>query len=74
MKFSKKEKEEFLRISKSKKLREDFENLKEKKHNPFIKDGKVDIERYIEFLNEYNKFINHAPKPFKKIIDKDMRL
>ena len=74
MKFSKKEKEEFLRISKSKKLREDFENLEEKKHNPFIKDGKFDIERYIEFLNEYNEFINHAPKPFKKIIDKDMRL
>jgi len=41
MKFSKKEKEEFLKISKSKKLREDFENLREKKHNPFIKDGRL---------------------------------
>ena len=74
MKFSKKEKEEFLELSKSKKLREDFKNLRKKRHNPFVKNGKVDIEKYIEFLNQYNEFINHTPKPFKKIIDRDMRL
>ncbi|MCB1189950.1 MAG: hypothetical protein H7A23_18080 [Leptospiraceae bacterium] len=43
-------------------------------HNPFIQDGKVCVDKYIEFLEEYNAFINHQPKKFKKINDKEMIL
>jgi hypothetical protein len=55
-------------------LREDMRYLAEHRHNPFLKDGHVDIDNYIEFLNTFNEFINHNPKPFKPMIDKVMKL
>lgn len=36
--------------------------------------GEVDIDRLLTFLTQYNRFINHTPRPFRRIIDKDMRL
>jgi hypothetical protein len=48
--------------------------LSEHRHNPFIKDGEVDVDAYIEFVQQFNEFINHEPKPFKPMIDKDMKL
>ncbi|RME66675.1 MAG: hypothetical protein D6778_04365 [Nitrospirae bacterium] len=53
---------------------EDIEHLRRNRHNPFLKEGKVDIEAYLQFVTEFNEFINHAPKPFRRIIDRDMRL
>jgi len=55
-------------------LKEEMQALRLQRHNPFIKNGKVDIDAYIEFVTEFNEFINHAPKPFEQIIDCDMRL
>jgi hypothetical protein len=55
-------------------LKLNAEVLRHNRHNPFIKNGKVDVEAYIQFIIEYNEFINHAPKPFEPIIDRDMRL
>lgn len=55
-------------------LKEDMKILRKERHNPFVRDGKVDMDAYLEFVTEFNEFINHAPKPFKKIIDHDMRL
>ena len=73
-KLSDEEKEEFLRIAHSEKLRRDMETIAQNRHNPFMVDGHYSIDRYIEFLNEYNALISHARPPFRKIIDKDMRL
>lgn len=44
------------------------------KLNPTLIDGKVDMDKLVDFLTQYNEFINHNPRPFKKIIDKDMKL
>ncbi len=74
MKISEESKEELLKLSRSADLREDMQTLRRNRHNPFFKDGRVDADAYIEFVTEYNKFINHSPKPFRRIIDKDMRL
>lgn len=74
MAISENEKKEFLRLADSKSLKEDMRYLSEHRHNPVILDGEVDIDRWVLFLNEFNEFINHEPKPFKPMIDKDMRL
>lgn len=72
--LSKQEKEEMLRLAASSSLREDMEYLTAHRHNPVIVDGKISIDRLLDFLTQFNEFINHEPKPFKPIIDKDMRL
>ena len=72
--LSEKEKQEFTAIAESRSLRDDMRYLAENRHNPFLKDGKVDIDSYIDFLNAYNEFISHTPKPFKPMIDRIMKL
>jgi len=68
------EKEELLRFAKSHELKNDLRRLKDKRFDPIVFNGKVDLERLIIFLNGFNEFINHKPKPFKPIIDRIMRL
>jgi hypothetical protein len=72
--LSEKEKQECAAITESGSLRDDMRQLAKNRHHPFLKDGKVDIDRYISFLNAYNEFINHMPKPFKPMIDRIMML
>lgn len=73
--LSDKEKREWLELACSENLREDMRRLQKNRYNPFLKsNGKVDLDKYIHFLTEFNAFANHARKPFHKIIDKDMRL
>ena len=72
--ISKSEKEELLRASRLSTLKEDMEYLAAHRFNPVMVGGKVDMDRLIEFLDGFNEFINHEPKPFKPLIDKDMRL
>jgi len=72
--ISEHEKKEMLRLAGSSSLREDAEYLNAHRHNPVVIDGKVDMDRLIEFLTEYNEFINHKPKPFIPMIDKNMKL
>jgi hypothetical protein len=55
-------------------MREDMRHVAGHRHNPVIVDGKVDTDRLLDFLNQFNEFLNHAPKPFRPIVDKDMRL
>lgn len=55
-------------------IEDDIRHLAENRHKPFLKDGKVDIDSYIDFLNDYNEFINHMPKPFKPMKEKTMKL
>ena len=35
--------------------------------NPFIDKGKPDIDKYIEFVTQFNAFMGHKKKKFKKI-------
>ncbi len=68
------QKKELLAFAKSSKLRQDLRQVSKNRHNPFIVNGNVDLDCLLTFLNEYNYFINHTPKPFRKIIDRDVRL
>lgn len=74
MKISQQAVEEFLELSRFESLKKDMEILMLQQHNPFIKKGEVYIDAYIEFVAQFNEFINHEPKPFKQIIDRDMKL
>jgi len=65
---------ELVETGRSEDLRKDMEMLRSQWQTPFIKDGEVDIDTYIDFVQQFNEFINHEPRPFKKVIDKDMRL
>ena len=74
MTLSTKEQEELRRLSQSSSLKADMKYVSAHRHNPLIVDGKVDLDRFITFLTEYNEFINHKPKPFKPMIDRIMKL
>jgi len=74
MTIPKKVVEELIKLARSDALRKDMETIASNRHNPFVKEGKVDVDAYIEFVTQYNEFINHTPKPFSRIIDKDMKL
>jgi hypothetical protein len=74
MTLSIKEKEELVALAKSSSFKEDMQYLAAHRHNPLIVDGKVDLDRYITFVTEYNEFINHQPKPFKPMVEKIMKL
>ncbi len=68
-KMSKKEKEEMLRMADSAFLRNDMKHISKKRFNPVMTGCKIDMDRLITFLTEYNAFINHRPKPFKPMKD-----
>lgn len=68
------EKLELLRLAASLSMKEDMRLVACQRHNPVVVDGKVNMDHALEFLTQFNEFINHQPKPFKPIIDKDMRL
>ncbi|MEK7449273.1 MAG: hypothetical protein AAB019_07285 [Planctomycetota bacterium] len=65
---------ELLRLAGSASLRADLEWIASHRHNPFVKNNRIDVDTYIEFLTQYNEFINHRPKPFVKMIDREMKL
>lgn len=65
---------ELYEMSKSGGLRQDMRRVSLQRHNPFIKDGKPDIDAFLEFVMEYNEFINHQPRPFHTIKDTFMIL
>lgn len=74
MALSEKEREELRSLAKSYSLRDDMRHVALNRHNPFTVNGKVDMDRLLEFLDQYNAFVNHEPKPFKPIVDKVMKL
>ena len=71
--LSEKDKKELLEMAGSQTLRDDFKKMAENQFNPFMVDGVVDLEKYVGFLNDYNEFLNHAGRPFQRIVAKDMR-
>ena len=75
MSLSKEAKRELVEAAASETLRKDMQHLRDQRHNPFLlDDGRVDIDAYIDFLNRFNEFINHEPKPLKPFIEKEMKL
>ena len=65
---------ELVMLGHSAELRDDMDKLKSSWQTPFIKNGKIDVDLYIDFVQQYNEFINHKPKPLRPIIEKDMKL
>jgi len=74
MKLSDNAEKELISLAKSGALRNDMEQMRSHWQNPFLKDGVVDVDGYIEFVTRFNEFINHRPKPFKPMIDRVMKL
>ncbi len=65
---------ELKQLSQSEKFKQDLKKIKETRINPCMVNGKIDVDLWIKFLTEFNEFINHEPKPFKKIIDTKNKL
>jgi hypothetical protein len=74
MMLSKTAEEELRALSRSQTLKNDMEAVMDSRHNPFLKAGAADADTYIAFATSFNEFINHEPKPFAPIVDRDMRL
>lgn len=72
--LSDQDKKELLEMAHSRQMREDFRIMVSNRHNPFLVNGVVDLDKFIDFLNDYNEFIDHISRPFRKIIDKKMLL
>lgn len=66
--------EEIRALSRSEALKNDMAFVASSRHNPLISAGVVDPDAYILFVTQFNEFINHEPKPFTPMQDKDMRL
>ena len=74
MMLSRAAQEEIRELARSETLKNDLAAVAASRHNPFVREGVVDVDAYIEFVTAFNEFINHEPKPFTPIIDRDMRL
>lgn len=68
------EKEELVCQSKSARLKEDMRWLSAHAHDPLMVDGRIDGDRWLTFLNEYNEFVGHARKPLKWMVERVMKL
>jgi hypothetical protein len=68
------ERRELKRLAASPALREDLQTLARLQARSFWREGRVDIDQVVTFLTEFNEMINHQPKPFKIISNRDMRL
>ena len=68
------ERQELKELAASPALREDLQTLARRRSYHFFRDGRVDVDLVVAFLTEFNDMINHRPKPFKKIIDLNMKL
>jgi hypothetical protein len=74
MKLSPAAQKELIELAQSASFREDMETLAVRWRRPFLKDGEVDVDAYIEFVTAFNEFISHEPKPFNAMVERDMRL
>lgn len=68
------EKEELRNTAGSESLRYDMKRLRCSRRGFFGPDGAVDADRVLDFLLAFNEFINHTPKRFRPIVDRDMKL
>ncbi|MBJ6750398.1 hypothetical protein [Geomonas anaerohicana] len=74
MRLSEKEREELRALSKSDALRRDMAHVAATRHNPLVVDGVIDPDRVVEFLTQYNEFLNHPFKVPRPFIETNMKL
>jgi len=74
MKLSRAAREELLELSRSQSLRKELREIASRRNNRFVKEGRVDMDACIEFVDQFNEFMGHAPKRFRRIIDRKMIL
>ncbi len=72
--FSKAAQKELRELAQSEKLKNDMRTVARNRRSFLLPGGEADVDAYTDFVSAFNEFINHEPKPFRKIIDKDMRL
>jgi hypothetical protein len=72
--FSPAAEQELRELSRSGSFRRDMDTLRRGRLHAFVKDGTVDIDAYLLFVAEFNEFVGHEPKTFRRIVDLDMRL
>ncbi len=65
--LSDKEKRELLRFSRSRALKNDFQQIEKNRRNLCIKNGPMTADDYIKFATVTNAMIGHLRKPFIKI-------
>jgi hypothetical protein len=72
--FSRAAEIELRELAQSEKLKSDMATVARTRHNHLLQNGEVNVDAYTDFVTAFNEFINHQPKPFKRIIDRNMRL
>ncbi len=72
--LTKEEKNELRKFSKSAQLRDDMRAVSKTRHDSLLINQVIDIDRLVTFLTDYNRFISHQPRLFRKIIDSHMIL
>ncbi|MCA9408481.1 MAG: hypothetical protein H6755_01305 [Candidatus Omnitrophica bacterium] len=68
------EKKEMLRLAAADSLRSDFRELIKRRPKVSTDANTVDLDCVINFFNIVNAFCNHQRKPFRRIIDKNMKM
>ena len=68
------ERRELEELAASASLREDLQGLSRCRFRHFIREGRVNVDQVVTFSTDFNEMIKHQPKPFKKIIDHNMKL
>ena len=74
MGLTEREKEELRAIASSASMRADSRRLRTGRINSFINNGFVDCSRVVEFLTEYNRFLDNPMKPHWSFSEKEMKL
>lgn len=74
MLISEQDKAELVALSRSESMRQDMMIVAARRHNPFLVNGEICLERVVEFLTQYNELLNHPIKPFRAPIEKNMKL
>jgi hypothetical protein len=72
--LSETEKAELRRAASSDSLRSDMRLLRSTRHNPALLDGRMDLDRLMDFLTQCNAFMNHEPKPFAPMLERDIKM
>lgn len=72
--LSRRAEEEIVALARSESFRRDGDILSAASAMPFGAGEAVDVDAFTDFVAAFNEFINHRPKPFRRINDKDMRL
>jgi hypothetical protein len=71
MQFSPAAVAELKEMASSTSLRRDMECVAQIRRE---RNSLVDADAYVDFVMQFNEFINHAPKAFVRMVDTDMRL